>query len=611
MAIKLPVSGKTVNIDFDPAEVRARYAQERERRLRPEGIKQFVEVAGEFSHLDRDPHADPISRDPLDITTDVLIIGGGFGGLVTGAHLRDAGFDDITIIEQGGDFGGTWYWNRYPGVQCDIESYIYLPLLEETGYVPTEKYAHGAEIFEHAQRIARHYDLYRAALFQTRVTDVTWHDDSGTWVVTTDRGDRVEARFVVRANGPMNKPRLPGIPGIAGFQGRVFHTSRWDYAYTGGHSRGELSNLRDKRVAVIGTGATGIQVVPYVARDAKELYVVQRTPSAVDTRRNRPTDAEWAQSLAPGWQRERIDNFNRNIGNDFQDVDLVQDGWTELFRAYLGEALVDSIDALPPEDTSALASISDLVVMQPIHRRIETIVKDKATAEALKPWYGRRCKRPAFNDGYLESFNRDNVTLLDSASGVERITETGLVVNGVEHEVDVIIFATGFETGTYSAKRFGYDVHGKDGVTLSAHYAHGLRTLHGFFSHGFPNFFEEGLSQNGYIVNFTFMLDQKARHIARIIEHARDNGISRIEPTAEAEAAWVETVHAKGAIRQAYFTNCTPGYYNGEGNLDEGFFKDVYPSELDFWALIDDWWADGRLEGLQFTREAALTPNAG
>src|SRR5947209_173705 len=215
----------TGTLGFDPDALREKYRRERDRRLRPDANDQYVEVKGDFSHYIDAPHVAPgFTRPPLTDQVDVLIIGGGFGGLMAGAHLRKAGVDSIRIIEKGGDFGGTWYWNRYPGAQCDIEAYIYLPLLEETGYIPKEKYSHAPEILAHARRIGEHFDLYRDACFQTQIAAVTWLEDEALWLVTTNRDDQIRARYVVMSNGPLNRPKLPGIPAIERFKGHSFHT---------------------------------------------------------------------------------------------------------------------------------------------------------------------------------------------------------------------------------------------------------------------------------------------------------------------------------------------------------------------------------------------------
>jgi len=592
-------------IDFDPDKLRAKYREERDRRIRTDGNEQYVEVQGDFSRYVDDPYVDPgFTREPLNDEVGVLIIGGGFGGLLAAARLREAGIDDIRIIEKGGDFGGTWYWNRYPGAQCDIEAYIYLPLLEETGYIPKEKYSFAPEIMEHSRRIGRHFDLYRHACFQTQIKSITWSEEEFRWIITTNRNDCFRARFVVMSNGPLNRPKLPGIPAIDSFKGHTFHTSRWDYGYTGGDTNGNLHKLADKRVAIIGTGATAVQCVPALAKDAQQLYVFQRTPSSVDVRGNHPTDPEWVKTLTPGWQKRRMDNFNILVTGGHQDEDLVGDGWTDIFRN-LGGLLPSKTGAgLSPAERAKIIELADFRKMNEVRARVDAIVKDKKTAEALKPWYRQFCKRPTFNDEYLPAFNRPNVTLVDTKGrGVDRITEKGLVFDGVEYEVDCIIFGTGFEVGTAYTRRAGFEVYGRDGKTLTEHWAKGLKTLHGFYSAGFPNCFHMGITQNALTANFTHMLYEQSAHIADVVQHAKLHEARCLEPTPEAEAEWVETINRK-ASKQDFHHECTPGYYNNEGQLDQGpgFVGGLYDGgPIEFHELIRKWRSDGELKGLKFS----------
>jgi cation diffusion facilitator CzcD-associated flavoprotein CzcO len=589
---------------FDPDALRDKYRRERDIRLRPDGIAQFVEVAGDFRHYIDDPHVEPgFSRAPLHDEVDALIIGGGFGGLMAAAHLRQAGVERIRIVDKGGDFGGTWYWNRYPGAQCDIESYIYLPLLEETNYIPKEKYAFAPEIREHAQRIGRTFDLYRHACFQTEIRELRWLEDETKWLITTKRDDRIKARHVVMSNGPLNRPKLPGIPGIDSYKGHSFHTSRWDYDYTGGDTTGNLHKLKDKRIAVIGTGATAIQCVPHLGKHAAQLYVFQRTPSSVDLRGNKPTDPEWAKSLTPGWQKRRMDNFNILVNGGAQDEDLVSDGWTDIIRNLRVRRKPGVTDGPSPEALSDALELADFKKMNQIRARVDNTVKDPATAEALKPWYRQFCKRPTFNDDYLPTFNLPNVKLVDTKGrGVDRVTETGLVFDGVEYEVDCIIFATGFEVGTAYTRRAGFEIHGRGGRTLTDYWADGPRTLHGYYSHGFPNCFHLGILQNAVTSNFGHMLYEQARHIAEIIKHAQLRQAQVIEPTAEAEADWVRTIKETPLQNEKFFSECTPGYYNAEGKLGNGgFFSDLYGAgPLVFYDLVNDWRKNGGMKGLQF-----------
>jgi cation diffusion facilitator CzcD-associated flavoprotein CzcO len=591
-------------LGFDPDALRGKYRHEREKRLRPDGSDQYAEVTGEFAHFVDDPYVEPgFAREPLTDEVDVALIGGGFGGLLAGARLRQLGVDDIRVIEKGGDFGGTWYWNRYPGLACDVESYVYLPLLEELDYVPKEKYSRGPEIFAHCKAIAAKYDLYRNACLQTEVTEVRWDESSSRWTISTNRGDAMKARFVCLANGFLQKPKLPGIPGIGTFQGHAFHTSRWDYAYTGGDSNGNLTGLREKRVGIIGTGATAVQCVPHLGASAAQLYVFQRTPSSIDVRANRPTDPEWASRLEPGWQRRRMDNFQMLTAGGYAEEDLVNDGWTDIIRKLLFIVQSKENPDLSPESLAKTLEMADFMKMEQIRARVESIVEDPATAEALKPYYRQFCKRPCFHDEYLQTFNRPNVTLADTqGKGVERITERGVVVDGREYELDCLIYATGFEVGTDYARRSGYLLIGRGGLTLTQKWGDGARTLHGIHIRGFPNCFMMSIAQSGFTVNFPYMIDEQAKHIAYIVERALAKDIESLEASEEAEAEWVEAVLQRSARTAGFAEQCTPGYYNNEGKSggigrQSGFY---FGGPTEFTEILEKWRADGDMKGLEW-----------
>ncbi|MFJ3394280.1 flavin-containing monooxygenase [Leifsonia aquatica] len=580
----------TDDTTIDLEAIRAKYAAERDRRVRPDGPRQYQRAAGAFGYYAKDPYTPFADREPLTDRVDVLVIGAGFGGLLTAAELRRGGFDSIRLMDEAGDVGGTWYWNRYPGIHCDIESYVYMPLLEEVGTVPSWRYAPGDEIRRHAVAIAETFDLYRDAVFQTRATNLEWDDEAGEWLVETDRGDRMRARFVVTSSGTLTQPKLPGIPGIDTFRGHTFHTSRWDYAYTGGDQNGGLTGLADKRVAVVGTGATGLQVVPHVAADAQQLLVFQRTPSSVDVRDNHPTDPEWAASLKPGWQRERMENFLAVLAGEPVESSLVTDGWTKTTRLQR-KMLSGAVDTTVPAEQRELEDeLADAATMDRLRQRVEEIVDDPATAEALKPWYRYMCKRPGFSDTYLQAFNRPNVTLVDTADagGITRMTETSIVVGDTEYEVDCVIFATGFETGVSGVLSGTLPVAGRDGVQLLEAWARGPRTLHGYSSHGFPNLFQLGALQNANAVNFVHILQEQAEHIAAVLARAVEVGAIRVEPTAEAEEDWVSTVHATSADMRAFAAECTPGYYNGEGTASATGMT-FSPGPIVFHRLLREW----------------------
>jgi cyclohexanone monooxygenase len=596
--------GRTGALDFDPDALRRKYRDERDKRLRVDGNDQYVEVTGAFSRYVEDPYVEPISREPLSDEVDVVVVGGGFGGLLVGARLREAGVEDIRIIEKGGDFGGTWYWNRYPGAMCDVESYIYLPLLEEIGYLPQEKYTHAPEILDHSAAIGKHYDLYAGACFQTEVTELRWDDDDARWIVSTNRGDAMRARFVCMANGPLHRPKLPGIPGIESFAGHSFHTSRWDYGYTGGNADGNLTGLAGKRVGIIGTGATAVQCVPHVGEAADRLYVFQRTPSSIDVRANRPTDPEWAATLEPGWQQRRKDNFNNLVSGGFEEEDLVNDGWTDIIGKLLVMLRRETNAELTAAGVAGSLEMADFEKMEQIRSRVDTIVNDPTTAEALKPYYRQFCKRPCFHDEYLQTFNRPNVTLVDTQGrGVDRVTARGVVVDGVEYALDCLIYATGFEVGTDYSRRAGYEIVGRGGVTLAGKWANGAETFHGFHSRGFPNCFVVSNIQSGFSVNFPHMLDEQGKHLAYLISHALEYDIRTIEASAHAEDAWVRTIIELAQNNLAFLESCTPGYYNNEGKPAErsgqnGFYGG---GSIAFIRLLQEWRAAGTLEGLELT----------
>src|SRR3954453_15580969 len=591
---------------IDKEALRRKYRAERDKRLRPDGNAQYKRLTGRFGlHLTH-PHLPLAPRAPRTGHVTVAFIGGGFAGLVTGARLKEAGVADVRIVEKGGDFGGTWYWNRYPGAQCDTASFVYMPLLEETGHMPTEKYAHGPEILEHCQRIGKQYGLYDNALFHTEVKDLVWDEGQSRWIITTNRGDEFTAQFVAMGTGPLHVPKLPGIPGIESFQGHSFHTSRWDYEYTGGDPDGSpMDKLGDKRVGIIGTGATSVQGVPQLARACKELFVFQRTPSSVDVRANQPTDPEWfAEMATPGWQQRWLENFTANQTGAMAEEDLVREGWTALARRIRGRIM-----SLPPEDFTPEKMMeafedSDFEKMEEIRARVDSIVEDPETAQRLKAWYRQLCKRPCFHDEYLQAYNEPGAHLVDTdGKGVERITETGVVVAGVEYEVDCIIYASGFEVGTEYTRRAGYDLTGRDGVRLSEYWGEGMRTKHGIHVHGFPNAFMVQPTQGANLIsNVPHNLTESGKTIAMIVKHAIDNGFDEVEVTKEAEDAWIELL-LSGPGLMIGSPDCTPGYYNNEGQ-DAGparqFFVGYPAGAMAFFQYIENWRSSGEFEGLEF-----------
>jgi cyclohexanone monooxygenase len=597
--------------DVDIPALRERYRAERDKRLRADGSSQYLELTADLAGFaEVDPHTPFVERDPLSIETEVLILGGGFAGLLTAVALKKAGVEDIRILEMGGDFGGVWYWNRFPGVQCDNDSYCYIPLLEELAFMPSKKFADGAEIFAHCQRIGKHFGLYDGAVFSAQVRDLTWDENAALWRVATNRGDDIRARFVVMAAGSFNRPKLPGIPGLTDFTGHMFHSSRWDYDYTGGDAGGGLTKLADKKVAVIGTGATAVQIVPHLARDAEQLYVFQRTPSSVDARHNTRTDPEWVNTLTAGWQAERQRNFHAWA---FElpvpgRPDHVCDFWTEVGRNMAAElADHDRPESLTLEQFGALRERVDYRVMERLRRRIDAVIDDPSIAEKLKPYYRFLCKRPCSNDDYLPSFNRPNVTLVDVShtQGVERVTATGIVSGGTEYDVDCLIFASGFEITTEISRRYAIDsIKGRAGLSLFDHWRGGYKTLHGMTSHGFPNLFFTGFSQGGVAASNTAMYEQQGEHIAYVISEALRRGVAAVEPTRDAQDEWCRIIKETAVPNSEFETSCTPGYYNNEGGgggegIRSHLGEPYGPGFYAFGELLAQWRADAKLQGME------------
>ena len=619
--------------DFDPDDLAKKYRIERDKRLRQDGNDQYQEVSGEFSYFAEDPYiSTELERDPLEDEVEVIIIGGGFGGMLAAVRLKEAGIDNFRIIEKGGNFGGTWYWNRYPGASCDIESYIYFPLLEETGFIPKKKYTDAAETLEYCHLICEKYELYDNACLQTEVISTVWDEDIKRWIVKTNKNDKIKARFAVHSNGPLNRPKLPAIKGINDFKGHTFHTSRWDYDYTGGDSNGNLSNLKGKRVAVIGTGATAVQCVPHLGEAAKELIVFQRTPSSIDVRNNQHTDTEWLLNQKPGWHQNRRNNFETLLTGGIVKKDLVSDGWTEAFRLLFGNlrdkapsrikislwALMSvfSIDMYKSGfrkfmtkkvsdymDLANAIQIADYQKMEMVRTRAEEIVNDKETAESLKPYYNQFCKRPCFHDEYLKTYNRENVRLIDTdGKGLEELSEKGIIFNDVEYEVDCIIFATGFEVGTDYSRRSGYQIKGVNNLTISEKWKKGLSTFHGMHSRGFPNCFFFGHAQSGFTASYTYSLDEQSIHMAYIIKETNKRGATRVETSKEAEDSWVNTIIEKARITATFQENCTPGYYNNEGKINQTPQNNTYGGgPIEFFSLLKKWRSKGNLRGLEIT----------
>ncbi|KAL4811321.1 monooxygenase [Aspergillus unguis] len=613
MLESLPEGGGLNPSELD--QVCQKYAEERSKRLRPDGNNQYVSLTTTNDERFKQFLDDPWDRgteSPVNLRSGarykIAIMGAGYGGLLYAARLLDSNSglrpEDLVIIDTAAGFGGTWYWNRYPGLMCDTESYVYMPLLEETGYMPKHKYAYGEELREHADRIAKKWKIDTRAMFRTELRQCTWNEERCNWSVdlvqrpsaaggpSTCGG--ITADFVILSPGILNRPKLPRLPGMERFTGPSFLASRWDYAATGGSpSSQELNRLLGKRIGIIGTGATAVQVVPALAKWCGELYVFQRTPAAVDVRGQKATDLqEWQDKIqdGPSWQERRCRNFlsfGENAG-PCQPIDLVSDGWTSFPSYSVVTGGPQAAKVTPDNAAQYIAEMHrlDLSRSNKLRERVSAVVKDPDTAGKLKAWYPGWCKRPTFHDDYLETFNRTNVHLIDTEGrGIDHLTETGIVAGGQHYDLDLIIFSTGFESGMFGspATRCGAQVFGRDGRSMDDKWANPLTeaenrqvslTLHGICTRGFPNMFFTSSNQAGLASVFTPTLNALSKHAAFIISNAlkRRNQLPGetaviVEPTAEAEAAWANRV-LSAAASFAPMAGCTPSYFNMEGLMD-------------------------------------------
>lgn len=589
------------NPRVDIGAVRAKYRTERDRRLHVDGIRQYSPLLEDDSSSGRASKSPSAGHNECQ-AVDVVVIGAGIGGILAAVRLKQAGISHLRIIEKSSGVGGTWHLNRYPGVRCDIESYIYLPLLEETGYCPSEKYVTGDEIRTYLASLARSYALTDVTSLNTRVTAVEWLDNQALWAISTNTGEVLRTRFVVHAAGLFTTPKIPAVPGLEMFNGRAFHTSRWDYEYTGE----DLSRLADKRVGIIGTGATAVQCVPPLAAHAQHLYVFQRTPSPIDERGNSPTDPEWWDQMPADWRIERMMNFTLMVSGHTDGDDVVDDGWTRVMRK-VGSFFKNKLPIASPAEMAELLEVADFHHMEDLRRRVDQIVHDAGTAELLKPYYRSLCKRPCFSDDYLPAFNQPNVTLVDVSrdNAIATISDHGILTASGEYDLDCIIFATGFHIGTTIVERSGFDITGRVGLALSDKWKDGPRTLHGLMSHQFPNLFFLGAIQTGSTSNFTHMLYEQTAHMTSIIAACNDRGADYVEPTPAAEAHWVQTVRQSAQNNTQFLQECTPGYFNQEGDADDlnGLIASQYAGgPLVFFDLLEHSRKNGHTNELAFAR---------
>jgi cation diffusion facilitator CzcD-associated flavoprotein CzcO len=599
--------------EIDIPALKEKYRVERDKRMRPETGEQYAKPSDHLTHdtYEHDPFTPVVPRDALSEDIDVAVLGAGFSGVTASYHLTQAGVTDFRVIDHAGNFGGTWYWNRYPGLQCDNDAYCYLPLLEETGFMPSKKFSDGKEIYDYIQQIVDTFGFRDKGVFHTMVTSLNWDEASKRWIIRTNRDDEIRARFVIMCGGTLSTPKFPSVPGIHSYKGKMFHTSRWDYEYTGGSWEDpKLDQLGDKTVAILGTGATSIQAVPYLAKYAKQLYVLQRTPSSVDERPNPPTDQEWVKTLQPGWQQHRITNFLRAANEIIPpgDQDLICDIWTEINRNLNAELEAEGWPQIDMGQFYQRREMMDFRVMERMRRRVESIVKDPETAEALKPYYRFMCKRPLSNNDYYAAFNQPNVKLIDvsATQGLERMTEKGFVADGKEYEVDCMVFASGFEVTSDLKRRWGFDdVVGRNGTSIYDYWADGPRTLHGSMAHNFPNMFFTGYVQGGLNGTTTEQFSRQGYHASWIIAEALKRGLAAVEPSQEGQDAYIQRFNEVAIDLSGHLAECTPSYFTNEGDKEPKWFlfRGWGLGWDNFQQMLQQWRDKGDMEGMTLTHE--------
>jgi cation diffusion facilitator CzcD-associated flavoprotein CzcO len=473
---------------------------------------------------------------------DAIVVGAGFGGLIMVHQLRAIGLK-VQGVERGGDVGGTWYWNRYPGCRCDVESMEYSyqfskELEQEWNW--SERYSPQPEILAYAQYVADRFDLRSAFRFNMEVVGANWNEADGQWAVSLTSGETLTSRFLIMATGCLSSTNTPAFPGLASFTGKSFHTGAWPH---------EGVDFTGQRVAVIGTGSSAIQSIPLIARQAAALTVFQRTANYSIPAHNSALDPAWAMNVKANYADLRARNWNQPAA----------------FGAFYPRNTDSVLTASPEERQSRfekhwamggfmfLSAFSDLMLnveanqmaAEFVRNKIRATVRDPATAELLCPQGVIACKRLCADTDYFATYNLPHVRLVDvSQHPVERIAPTGIVTQGTLHEVDSIVFATGFDAMTGSLLRV--NIVGRNGLPLREKWQDGPRTYLGLMTEGFPNLFMmTGPGSPSVLANMITGVEHHAGFIAQQIEWLGQQGNTRIEAGAAAEAEWVGTVNMR------------------------------------------------------------------
>jgi cyclohexanone monooxygenase len=487
-------------------------------------------------------------------SVDVLVVGAGFSGLYLLHRLRALGLR-VQVVEAGSDVGGTWYWNRYPGARCDVESMQYSYSFDEAlqqEWVWPERFSAQPDILKYANHVAERFDLRRDIAFNTRVAAAHLDEASGLWKVTTERGDMLQARYFIMATGCLSSARLPDIEGLDSFDGRVLHTGQWPH---------EPVDLSDQRVAVIGTGSSAIQAIPVIAEQAAHLTVFQRTPNYSIPSRNQPMSDDYSTSWKTDYasHREQARHSRNGILQNLNDQSALDVDEAE--RAAIYE------QRWKDGGTYFVAAFNDLAVNQSsndtaaqfVRAKIRETVKDPQVAEMLCPYdYPIGTKRICVDTHYFETFNRDNVTLVDiRKTPISRVDTAGVVTGEERYEVDALVVATGFDamTGAMTA----VDIKGRDDRRLAQEWADGPQTYLGLMCEGFPNLFMvTGPGSPSVLSNMIVSIEQHVDWITDCIAHLQSSNQTTLEPTRQAQDAWV--AHVNEVAHKTLYPNAASWY---------------------------------------------------
>jgi len=475
-------------------------------------------------------------RAPEVAEFDAVVVGAGFAGLYMLHRLRGLGLS-ARVFEAADGVGGTWYWNRYPGARCDIESmqysYSFSEELQQEWRWP-ERFSAQPDILRYANHVADRFDLRRDIRFETRVTSVAWDEAAERWTVETDRGDRVSARFCVMATGCLSAARMPDIPGLASFAGDTYHTGHWPHGGV---------DFTGRRVAVIGTGSSAIQAIPVIAEQAAQVTVFQRTPNFSIPSRNGPMDAGHEDLWKSDYRARRLKarTMRNGILYDLNDKGAMEVSEEERLREYEARWEGGGIAFMAAYNNLALDAEANRTAAEFVRAKIRSIVRDPAKAEALLPRdYPIGTKRICVDTDYFETFNRDSVSLVDVRKApIEAIVPEGVrTADGAVHEADAIVLATGFDAMTGALLKAG--IRGRGGLALAEKWEAGPRSYLGLVVAGFPNLFTiTGPGSPSVLSNMMVSIEQHVDWIADCLSHLRAQGVETIEATQEAEDAWV------------------------------------------------------------------------